>query len=227
MRLQSKSNVIALVWQTLVLSGLCGVQADAGVVSLQGGSPGLDRAGGARPEDPTSQLSHFPLNNITRTVEISGEHGPLGIHVVPYCSSLSGRALGLHIRGVEENSRSKREGIFQDEECIVKINDTDLMDKTFSQAQEVFRQAMRSTTMRLEVVPVPNRERYERSLIGQLFQPDSPRAPKTKEPPPIKAKPNFKPSESPALRLADDSSSLEGRPIGSPRQPVAHSERPE
>lgn len=46
---------------------------------------------------------------------------------------LSLRALGLHIRGVEENSRSKREGIFQDDECIVKINDTELMDKSFSQ----------------------------------------------------------------------------------------------
>lgn len=43
------------------------------------------------------------------------------------------RALGLHIRGVEENSRSKREGIFQDDECIVKINDAELMDKSFSQ----------------------------------------------------------------------------------------------
>lgn len=29
--------------------------------------------------------------SLTKTVEISGEHGPLGIHVVPYCSSLSGR----------------------------------------------------------------------------------------------------------------------------------------
>lgn len=43
------------------------------------------------------------------------------------------RALGLHIRGVEENSRSKREGIFQDDECIVKINDAELLDKSFSQ----------------------------------------------------------------------------------------------
>lgn len=46
---------------------------------------------------------------------------------------LSFRSLGLHIRGVEENSRSKREGIFQDDECIVKINDAELMDKSFSQ----------------------------------------------------------------------------------------------
>ncbi|KAK1788627.1 hypothetical protein P4O66_002450 [Electrophorus voltai] len=30
--------------------------------------------------------------SLLKKVEISGEHGPLGIHVVPYCSSLSGRA---------------------------------------------------------------------------------------------------------------------------------------
>ncbi|XP_064803314.1 partitioning defective 3 homolog B-like [Oncorhynchus masou masou] len=162
------------------------------------------------------------MSSLTKTVEISGEHGPLGIHVVPYVSSLSGRALGLHIRGVEENSRSKREGIFQDDECIVKINDTELMDKSFTQAQEVFRYAMRSPMVRLEVVPVSNRERYEKSLIGQLFnQSGSPKAtPKTssKEPPSIK--PAFKPSDSPTARMAEDSSSLEGRPMGSPH--LAH-----
>lgn len=43
------------------------------------------------------------------------------------------RALGLHVRSVDENSRSKREGIFQDDDCIIKINDTELMDKSFSQ----------------------------------------------------------------------------------------------
>lgn len=43
------------------------------------------------------------------------------------------RSLGLCIRGVEEESRSRKEGLFQEDECIVKINNTDLMDKTFSQ----------------------------------------------------------------------------------------------
>ncbi|XP_036831233.1 partitioning defective 3 homolog B isoform X3 [Oncorhynchus mykiss] len=183
---------------------------------------GLDKTGGHRADVSTSKLNTFSLSSLTKTVEISGEHGPLGIHVVPYVSSLSGRALGLHIRGVEENSRSKREGIFQDDECIVQINDTELMDKSFTQAQEVFRYAMRSPMVRLEVVPVSNRERYEKSLIGQLFnQSGSPKAtPKTssKEPPSIK--PAFKPSDSSTARMAEDSSSLEGRPMGSPH--LAH-----
>ena len=33
----------------------------------------------------------FCPSDMTRTVEISGEGGPLGIHVVPFFSSLSGR----------------------------------------------------------------------------------------------------------------------------------------
>lgn len=43
------------------------------------------------------------------------------------------RFLGLYIRGVEEKSRSRKEGLLQEDECIVRINNTDLMDKTFSQ----------------------------------------------------------------------------------------------
>ncbi|CAG10111.1 unnamed protein product [Tetraodon nigroviridis] len=173
-------------------------------------SPTMERTAGVdRP------LVKPTLSSLTRTVEILGEDSPLGIHVVPYCSSLSGRSLGLYIRGVEEESRSRKEGLFQEDECIIKINNTDLMDKTFSQAQEVFRQAMHSPVVHLEVVPSATRERYEKSLIGQLFGngigPDaSPRVTKAKDPPPpIKAKPTFRPSESPAIRMAEEVAAME------------------
>lgn len=73
----------------------------------------------------------------------------------------------------------------------------------FHRSQEVFRQAMRSPTVRLEVVPVGNRERYERSLIGPLFTstPDGTPThatgdgpPRTKDPPPpVKVKPTLRP----------------------------------
>ncbi|XP_077473613.1 partitioning defective 3 homolog B-like [Stigmatopora argus] len=161
------------------------------------------------------QVKYAVNDSLTRMVEIIGGDSPLGIHVVPYCSSLSGRSLGLYIRGVEEESRSYKESLFQEEECIVKINNTDLKDKTFSQAQEIFRQAMHSPVVSLEVLPSSNRERFEKGLIGQLFSnngaPDSsPRIPKTKElPPPVKAKPVFKPQESAVVRVAEDSNSLE------------------
>ncbi|XP_042281771.1 partitioning defective 3 homolog B isoform X2 [Thunnus maccoyii] len=179
--------------------------------TMMAASPAVERPAGV--EKP--QGKHTFNGSLTRIVEILGEDSPLGIHVVPYSSSLSGRPLGLYIRGVEEESRSRKEGLFQEDECIVKINNNDLMDKTFSQAQEVFRQAMRSSVVRLEVVPSSNRERYEKSLIGHLVNssagPDgSPRITKTKEPPPpVKAKPVFKPSENPAMRLAEDAANLE------------------
>lgn len=52
----------------------------------------------------------------------------LGVCVCVCC-----RILGLHIKGIEENSRTRREGIFQEDECIVQINDTELIDKSFTQ----------------------------------------------------------------------------------------------
>ncbi|XP_012788955.2 partitioning defective 3 homolog B isoform X1 [Sorex araneus] len=124
------------------------------------------------------------LSDMTRTVEISGEGGPLGIHVVPFFSSLSGRILGLFIRGIEENSRSKRDGLFHENECIIKINNVDLVDKSFAQAQDVFRQAMRSPSMLLHVLPPHHREQYEKSVIGTLsFVGNNDGALKTKLPP--------------------------------------------
>ncbi|XP_051786410.1 par-3 family cell polarity regulator beta a [Erpetoichthys calabaricus] len=119
------------------------------------------------PEDVPPAVT---LRELTRKVDFAGEDGPLGIHVVPYCSSLSGRMLGLFIRGVEEKSRSRREGLFQENECIVKINDIELKDKLFTQSQEIFRQAMRGPAVHLEVLPVHNCEQYEKTLIAHLFR---------------------------------------------------------
>uniref|UniRef100_A0A2K5VK58 Par-3 family cell polarity regulator beta n=1 Tax=Macaca fascicularis TaxID=9541 RepID=A0A2K5VK58_MACFA len=141
----------------------------------------------------TSPKTKDTLSDMTRTVEISGEGGPLGIHVVPFFSSLSGRILGLFIRGVEENSRSKREGLFHENECIVKINSVDLVDKTFAQAQDVFRQAMKSPSVLLHVLPPQNREQYEKSVIGPLnIFGNNDGVLKTKAPPPVHGKSGLK-----------------------------------
>ncbi|XP_074767235.1 partitioning defective 3 homolog B isoform X2 [Athene noctua] len=132
-------------------------------------------------------------HEMTKTVEISGEGGPLGIHVVPFFSSLSGRMLGLFIRGIEENSRSRRDGLFHENECIVKINHVDLTDKTFAQAQDIFRQAMKLQSVILEVLPPYNREQYEKSAIAPLcFLDNEEGVPKTKIPPPVHPKPALK-----------------------------------
>ncbi|XP_063092694.1 partitioning defective 3 homolog B isoform X2 [Cavia porcellus] len=129
---------------------------------------GREVMNGVQTELFTAPRTKDALSDMTRTVEISGEGGPLGIHVVPFFSSLSGRILGLFIRGIEENSRCKREGLFQENECIVKINSVELVDKTFAQAQDVFRQAMKSPHVLLQVLSPQNREHYEKSVIGPL-----------------------------------------------------------
>ncbi|NXC67388.1 PAR3L protein, partial [Anhinga anhinga] len=132
-------------------------------------------------------------SEMTKTVEISGEGGPLGIHVVPFFSSLSGRMLGLFIRGIEESSRSRRDGLFHENECIVKINHVDLTDKTFAQAQDIFRQAMKFQSVILEVLPPYNREQYEKSAIAPLcFLDNEEGVPKAKIPPPVHPKPALK-----------------------------------
>uniref|UniRef100_A0A8V0ZEP1 Partitioning defective 3 homolog B n=1 Tax=Gallus gallus TaxID=9031 RepID=A0A8V0ZEP1_CHICK len=141
----------------------------------------------------SSQRARLPVSEMTKTVEISGEGGPLGIHVVPFFSSLSGRMLGLFIRGIEENSRSRRDGLFHENECIVKINNVDLIDKTFAQAQDIFRQAMKFQSVVLEVLPPYNREQYEKSAIAPLcFLHNDEEVPKTKIPPPVHPKPTLK-----------------------------------
>ncbi|XP_067154878.1 partitioning defective 3 homolog B isoform X9 [Apteryx mantelli] len=145
------------------------------------------------PELLASQRARLAVSEMTKIVEISGEGGPLGIHVVPFFSSLSGRMLGLFIRGIEENSRSRRDGLFHENECIVKINHVDLIDKTFAQAQDIFRQAMKFQSVILEVLPPYNRDQYEKSVIAPLcFLDNEEGVPKTKIPPPVHPKPTLK-----------------------------------
>ncbi|XP_039998182.1 par-3 family cell polarity regulator beta a isoform X2 [Xiphias gladius] len=156
------------------------------------------------PDDPPAKMSQVNFSTLTKTVEFQSDRGPLGIHVIPYCSSLSGRTLGLHIKGIEENSRSKRENIFQEDECIVQINDTPLQDKTFVQSQEVFRQAMTNSnsSVCLEVLPVANKLHYEKSLIGHLFTGDAKdSSTKAKSPMVVRAKTNSQPELKPDSKL--------------------------
>ncbi|KAM9548126.1 partitioning defective 3 homolog B isoform 4-T4 [Guaruba guarouba] len=165
------------------------VVAGASQVSFQDGEMNLS----GPTELLLAQRARLPVSELTKTVEISGEGGPLGIHVVPFFSSLSGRMLGLFIRGVEENSRSRRDGLFHENECIVKINHVDLTDKTFAQAQDIFRQAMKFPSVILEILPPYNREQYEKSAIAPLcFLDNEEGVAKTKVPPPIHPKPALK-----------------------------------
>ncbi|XP_011805285.1 PREDICTED: partitioning defective 3 homolog B isoform X3 [Colobus angolensis palliatus] len=168
----------------------------------------------------TSPKTKDTLSDMTRTVEISGEGGPLGIHVVPFFSSLSGRILGLFIRGIEENSRSKREGLFHENECIVKINSVDLVDKTFAQAQDVFRQAMKSPSVLLHVLPPQNREQYEKSVIGPLnIFGNNDGVLKTKAPPPVHGKSGLKTANLTGAESPETDASTSLQQNKSPRVP--------
>ncbi|XP_066045845.1 partitioning defective 3 homolog B isoform X1 [Chamaea fasciata] len=169
--------------------GLKHVVAGASQVSFPDGDTNLT----GPTELLLAQRARLPSSEMTKTVEISGEGGPLGIHVVPFFSSLSGRMLGLFIRGIEENSRSRRDGLFHENECIVKINHVDLTDKTFAQAQDIFRQAMKFQSVVLEVLPPYNREQYEKSAIAPLcILNNEEGVTKTKIPPPLHPKPAVK-----------------------------------
>lgn len=65
---------------------------------------------------------------------------------------------------------------------------------SFCRSQKVFQKAMGSPSVRVEVLPVANKPRYEKSLIGQIFSPDDKEPPlSTKSPMLIRARPNAEP----------------------------------
>ncbi|KAG9476475.1 hypothetical protein GDO78_003167 [Eleutherodactylus coqui] len=113
------------------------------------------------------RTSSFSLDDMVKLVEVSNDGGPLGIHVVPY-SARGGRTLGLLVKRLEKGGKAERENLFHENDCIVRINNGDLRNRRFEQAQHMFRQAMRSPMIWFHVVPAANKEPYE-----QLSQSES------------------------------------------------------
>ncbi|XP_032880246.1 partitioning defective 3 homolog B isoform X1 [Amblyraja radiata] len=177
-----------------------------------------------RSDLPTSPVPHpkSTLSDLTKKVEFSGDGGPLGIHVVPFNSTLSGRFLGLCIRGIEEKSRSRKENLLQENECIIKINDSELTDKAFVQAQEIFRKALQYPAVELQIVPSYNRERYEKSAIGSILSHIHEDDSKNKIPPTLGSKPPGKPADLLYPNNAEESSPLISKKISSPKQLSNH-----
>ncbi|XP_075443855.1 partitioning defective 3 homolog isoform X4 [Ascaphus truei] len=106
------------------------------------------------------RTSSFSLDDMVKLVEVSNEGGPLGIHVVPY-SARGGRTLGLLVKRLEKGGKAERENLFHENDCIVRINNGDLRNRRFEQAQNMFRLAMRSPMIWFHVVPAVNKEPYE------------------------------------------------------------------
>nr|XP_004565601.1 partitioning defective 3 homolog isoform X10 [Maylandia zebra] len=98
--------------------------------------------------------------DIVKLVEVSNDGGPLGIHVVPF-SGRDRRTLGLLVKRLERGGKAEQQGLFQENDCIVRINNGDLRNIRFEQAQNMFRQAMRSPVIMFHVVPSSMKAHYE------------------------------------------------------------------
>ncbi|XP_045146093.1 partitioning defective 3 homolog [Echinops telfairi] len=124
-------------------------------------------------------MPSFSLDDMVKLVQVPNDGGPLGIHVVPF-SARGGRTLGLLVKRLEKGGKAEQENLFHENDCIVRINDGDLRNRRFEQAQHMFRQAMRTPIIWFHVVPAANKEQYEHlsqseknSYYSSRFSPDS------------------------------------------------------
>ncbi|KAM9790904.1 par-3 family cell polarity regulator alpha, b isoform 1-T1 [Syngnathus typhle] len=100
------------------------------------------------------------LGDLIKVVEVTNDGGPLGIHVVPF-SGRDRRTLGLLVKRLERGGKAQQQALFQENDCIVRINNGDLRNVRFEQAQNMFRQAMRSPVITFHVVPSSVKAHYE------------------------------------------------------------------
>ncbi|XP_069634222.1 partitioning defective 3 homolog isoform X14 [Haliaeetus albicilla] len=163
---------------------------------LKQNTPGIPSAHERKDEDRTEEdnsrvepvghadtglenATSFSLDDMVKLVEVSNDGGPLGIHVVPF-SARGGRTLGLLVKRLEKGGKAEQENLFRENDCIVRINDGDLRNRRFEQAQHMFRQAMRTPFIWFHVVPAANKEQYEQlsqseknTYYSSRFSPDS------------------------------------------------------
>uniref|UniRef100_A0A3B3U7A5 Par-3 family cell polarity regulator n=1 Tax=Poecilia latipinna TaxID=48699 RepID=A0A3B3U7A5_9TELE len=115
------------------------------------------------------------LDQQEQPVEVSNEGGPLGIHVVSF-SSHDVRTQGLLVKRLEPGGKAEHERLFQENDCIVRINQGDIRNLRFEQAQNIFRQAMRCPVILFHVVPASMKRQYEiLSVQNELSSPQSTR----------------------------------------------------
>ncbi|XP_056148461.1 partitioning defective 3 homolog isoform X2 [Lampris incognitus] len=120
-----------------------------------------------------SCMDHNPmrsLEDIVKLVEVSNDGGPLGIHVVPF-SARDRRTLGLLVKRLERGGKAEQQALFQENDCIIRINNGDLRNIRFEQAQNMFRQAMRSPVIMFHVVPSSMKAHYEQLSHGERNPP--------------------------------------------------------
>ncbi|XP_074180801.1 partitioning defective 3 homolog isoform X10 [Rhinolophus sinicus] len=104
-------------------------------------------------------------------------HADTGLENMP---NFSLETLGLLVKRLEKGGKAEQENLFHENDCIVRINDGDLRNRRFEQAQHMFRQAMRTPIIWFHVVPAANKEQYEQlsqseknNYYSSRFSPDS------------------------------------------------------
>uniref|UniRef100_A0A8C2WIE7 Par-3 family cell polarity regulator n=1 Tax=Cyclopterus lumpus TaxID=8103 RepID=A0A8C2WIE7_CYCLU len=110
---------------------------------------------------------------LLKPVEVSNGGGPLGIHVLPL-SSQDARTQGLLVKRLEHGGKAEQERLFQENDCIVKINQGDIRHLRFEQAQNIFKQAMRGTVILFHVVPAAMKRQYELLMAQTELSPAQP-----------------------------------------------------
>ncbi|KAK3864199.1 hypothetical protein Pcinc_030096 [Petrolisthes cinctipes] len=127
--------------------------ADNALAAVAAGSESRRREplGGSASSPMHSRDPSYDDSANTILVVLSNDRGPLGIHVIPSTDG-RGQDQGLLVEGVEQNGRIARDGRIEVHDRIVEINGRHLNNITFQKAQEIFKDAMQSSELRLRVV---------------------------------------------------------------------------
>ncbi|XP_066886432.1 partitioning defective 3 homolog isoform X14 [Kogia breviceps] len=160
-------------------------------------------------------------------------HADTGVENVP---NFSLETLGLLVKRLEKGGKAEQENLFHENDCIVRINDGDLRNRRFEQAQHMFRQAMRTSIIWFHVVPAANKEQYEQlsqsernNYYSSRFSPDSQRVDHRSvnsagpQALPRMPRPNPLPEHAdPHPRLLPQSAQPSGKPPAAPGPAVHH-----
>ncbi|XP_034428503.1 partitioning defective 3 homolog isoform X2 [Hippoglossus hippoglossus] len=125
-----------------------------------------------RADSSLERSQGISLEGMLKPVEVSNEGGPLGIHVVPF-STQDVRTQGLLVKRLEHGGKAEQERLFQENDCIVKINQGDIRNLRFEHAQNIFKQAMRAPLILFHVVPAVMKRQYELLSAQSALSPSS------------------------------------------------------
>uniref|UniRef100_A0A8C2WFJ7 Par-3 family cell polarity regulator n=1 Tax=Cyclopterus lumpus TaxID=8103 RepID=A0A8C2WFJ7_CYCLU len=95
-------------------------------------------------------------------------------HVFNLAACLNDVLHGLLVKRLEHGGKAEQERLFQENDCIVKINQGDIRHLRFEQAQNIFKQAMRGTVILFHVVPAAMKRQYELLMAQTELSPAQP-----------------------------------------------------